>query len=150
MESRVDVPIQIYAPDRIRRFAEVFSVKYKEFPVGPRFARDWNRRALAGREAAASDPYVRGVPVQAMAIGPVRLAGLPGEVFTDFGPALRRGRDPLLPIGFANGDVGYIPTRRAFSDPTDYAAWCAPMFYQIFPFRPDAGSLLVGRLRRLL
>ncbi len=150
MESRVDVPIQIYAPDRIRRFAEVFAVKYKEFPGGPRFARDWNRRALAGREAAASDPYVRGVPVQAMAIGPVRLAGLPGEVFTDFGPALRRGRDPLLPIGFANGDVGYIPTRRAFSDPTDYAAWCAPMFYQIFPFRPDAGSLLVGRLRRLL
>lgn len=149
-ESRVDLPLQIYAPGRIRRFAAAFAEKYEDFPGGPRFARDWTRRALAGRQAAARDPRVRGVPVQALAIGPVRLAGLPGEVFSAFGPALRRGRDPLFPIGFANGDIGYIPTRRAYADPTDYAAWCAPMFYRLFPFRQDAGTILVNRLRRLL
>lgn len=149
-ESRVDLPIQVYAPDRIRRFAGAFAAKYKDFPGGPRFARDWARRAMAGREAAARDPLVRGVPVQAMAVGPVRLAGLPGEVFTDFGPALRRGRDPLFPVGFANGDIGYIPTRRAYADPTDYAAWCAPMFYQLFPFREDAGERLVATVNRIL
>lgn len=149
-ESRCDVPLQIYAPDRIRRFAEAFAANYQDFPGGPRFARDWNRRALAGREAAKRDPFLHDVPAQALAIGPVKLAGLPGEIFSEFGPALRRGRDPLFPIGFANGDVGYVPTRRTFSDPTDYAAWCAPMFYQLFPFRPDAGPRLVSRLRRLL
>jgi hypothetical protein len=149
-EIRIDLPVVVYAPARIRRFAEAFAAKYKDFPGGPRFACDWARRALAGREAVKRDPFVRDVPAQALALGPVRLAGLPGEVFSDFGPALRRGRDPLFPIGFANGDVGYIPTRRAFTDPTDYAAWCAPMFYQLFPFRPDVGSLLVGHLRRLL
>jgi hypothetical protein len=85
-----------------------------------------------------------------MAVGPVRLAGLPGEVFTDFGSALRRGRDPLFPVGFANGDIGYIPTRRAYADPTDYAAWCAPMFYQLFPFREDAGERLVASVNRIL
>lgn len=149
-ESRTDLPLRVYAPGRIRRFAATFARKYQAFPGGDRFAREWAQRALAGREAATADPFVRNVPIQAMAIGPVRMAGLPGEIFTAFGPALRRGRDPLFPIGFANGDVGYIPTRRAYADPTDYAAWCAPMFYQLFPFREDVGAILARRLRRLL
>jgi hypothetical protein len=147
LESRVDLPLRIYNAPRIRRFAAAFAEKYQAFPGGPRFAEDWMRRALAGRDAARRDPFVHGVPVQAMTIGPVRLAGLPGEVFSDFGPALRRGRDPLFPVGFANGDVGYIPTRRAYADPTDYAAWCAPMFYQLFPFTPDVGARLMSRAR---
>ena len=150
LESRVDLPLTICDAPRIRRFAAAFADKYKAFPGGPRFARDWTRRALAGRDAARRDPFVHSAPVQAMTIGPVRLAGLPGEVFSDFGPALRRGRDPLFPVGFANGDVGYIPTRRAYSDPTDYAAWCAPMFYQLFPFTPDVGARLVSRVKSLL
>jgi hypothetical protein len=150
LESRVDLPLQIYDAPRIRRFAAAFADKYKAFPSGPRFAEDWMRRALAGRKNVGDDPFLRNVPVQAVALGPVRMAGLPGEVFSEYGPALRRGRDPLWPIGFANGVVGYIPTRRAYSDPTDYAAWCAPMFYQLFPFTPDVGARLASRVRTLL
>jgi neutral ceramidase len=150
LEGRVDLPIQVYNPKRIRRFAAAFAEMYKAFPGGPRFAEDWMRRALAGRKDAGRDPLVRDVPVQAMGLGPVRLAGLPGEVFSEYGPALRRSRDPLFPVGFANGVVGYIPTRRAYSDPTDYAAWCAPMFYRLFPFQPDAGARLMIRARSLL
>jgi hypothetical protein len=46
--------------------------------------------------------------------------------------------------------VGYVPTSQAYDDPSDYAAWCAPMIYGIFPFRPDAGAILLKRVRALL
>jgi hypothetical protein len=54
--------------------------------------------------------------VQLVTLGPLRLLGLPGEVFTEIGLDLRvaAGRGPLLLAGYANDDVRYVMTDDAY------------------------------------
>ena len=78
------------------------------------------------------------------------MAALPGELFSEIGLKLRRGRDPLVPVGYANGNIGYVPSDRDFRDRTDYACYCAPMFYELFPFEPGVERTLLKAARRVL
>jgi neutral ceramidase len=89
-----------------------------------------------------------------LCIGDVVLLGANAEVFSEFTDWLRRdsGRKVYL-IGYANGDLGYLPTRAAYQE-GGYEVEVAHMFYG--GFRPKAGSLellasaaaeLVGRLK---
>jgi hypothetical protein len=149
-ETRVSLPLRVYTKREIVRAAASFTKLYAQFPAGRRFAEEWKATALARLEEFRKAPVMTGVPVQAMAIGGLEIVGLPGEIFTSFGLALRKRHPRLMPVGYANGSVGYIPTRRAYKDPSDYAAWCAPMFYAVFPFTPDVGARLMGASRRLL
>jgi hypothetical protein len=149
-EARIDLPLQAYEAARIRRFAAAFIRRYSRFPGAARFADDWETRAIKERAAVRANPRLEDVPVQAMAIGKIKLAALPGEVYSAYTAGLRRDFDPLIPVGYANGVVGYIPTRQAYADPLDYGAWCAPAFYGTFPFRPDVGAVLTRSVRRLL
>lgn len=57
---------------------------------------------------------------------------------------------PLLTIGFANGYIGYIPSRQAYRNRTDYACYYAPMFTQGFPFTPEIEALFLRESRRIL
>ena len=54
--------------------------------------------------------------VQLVTLGPLRVLGLPGEVFTEIGLDLRAaaGEDPLLLAGYANDDVRYVMTDDAY------------------------------------
>jgi neutral ceramidase len=55
--------------------------------------------------------------VQVVAVGDAAFVAIPGELFVEFGLAIKR-RSPFLYTyiaGLANGCVGYIPTRRAFA-----------------------------------
>jgi neutral ceramidase len=54
--------------------------------------------------------------VQLVTLGPLRLLGLPGEVFTEIGLDLRvaAGEGPLLLAGYANDDVRYVMTDDAY------------------------------------
>jgi hypothetical protein len=54
--------------------------------------------------------------VQLVTLGPLRLLGLPGEVFTEIGLELRvaAGEGPLLLAGYANDDVRYVMTDDAY------------------------------------
>jgi hypothetical protein len=149
-ETRVALPLQVYSAARIGRFAASFAKRYDRFPGAARFAREWEVRALAERADWREDPRLLGIPVQALAIGSVKIAALPGEIFAGYAAAWRHASDPIMPVGFANGVVGYIPTSEAYDDPSDYAAWCAPMIYGVFPFRPDAGTILLKRVKALL
>lgn len=56
--------------------------------------------------------------MQVFRIGNVILAGFPGEVFCDYGQAVRKicGRAKGLVVGFANGYIGYIPTAKALRE----------------------------------
>jgi hypothetical protein len=72
-------------------------------------------------------------------INGVILVGANAEVFSEFTDMLRRnsGKKIYL-IGYANGDVGYLPTRAAYAE-GGYEVEVAHMFYG--GFRPKAGGL---------
>src|SRR2546426_810430 len=115
------------------------------FPTGPssgprRWAAGWPRRR---RGTAMEEP----VEVQALAIGDVALVALPGEFFAESGLRLR-GRSPFrhtIPIGYADGGVGYVPPASAFAEggyETRLAPWSR--------VAPEAEALVIGAAVDLL
>jgi hypothetical protein len=149
-ERRVDIPLSIHGKRMIEREAAAFGKTYSKFPGAARFAQAWKALALENAPARRKSPYVPNVPLQALAIGGLRLIGLPAEVFCEYGLKLRKTFPSLMPLGFANGNIGYVPAGRDFRDETDYACYCAPMFYQLFPFTSDVERILLGESRALL
>jgi hypothetical protein len=53
--------------------------------------------------------------IQAMRLGPVRWISLPGEPFVETGLALKQAGANFV-VGYANGYLGYFPTRRAYEE----------------------------------
>jgi hypothetical protein len=75
----------------------------------------------------------------AVCLGNVILLGANAEVFSEFTDWLRRySNKTIYLIGYANGDLGYLPTRAAY-DEGGYEVEVAPLFYG--GFRPKAGGL---------
>jgi hypothetical protein len=150
VERRIDIPLAV--PDRraIERAAASFAKTYSQFPGAARFAGDWKKRALEAAPDMRKSPFVRNVPVQAMAIGGLKIAALPGELFCEIGLKLGRTEGPLMPVGYANGNVGYVPLDKDFRDAADYACTCAPMFYQLFPFEPGVERMFLRETRKAL
>lgn len=66
---------------------------------------------------SAEDEPVR-CEVQAIRVGPLLFAGWPGEIFCEFGMELkqRAEAEQTYVIGYANGSIGYVPTREAYSE----------------------------------
>jgi len=90
------------------------------------------------------------VPIQALAIGRLKVIALPGEIFGEIGLKLQRTDAPLVTVGYANGDIGYVPTDKDFRDTADYACTCAPMFYELFPFRPGIERTFLKAARKAI
>jgi hypothetical protein len=149
-ELRIDVPLTVYDKRTILREAASFAKTYSQFPGADRFAAEWKELALAAAPLARKSPAVRNVPVQALALGDLKVAALPGELFSEIGLKLQGTDAPLVPVGYANGNIGYVPADRDFRDRTDYACYCAPMFYQIFPFAPGVERLFLKSARAAL
>ena len=149
-EQRIELPLNIPDKRTIGRQAADFQKKYGQFPGAGRFAEEWKARALAGAPARRRSPRLLNVPVQALAIGGLKIIALPGELFCEIGLKLQKTDAPLLPIGYANGNIGYIPADRDFRDTADYACYCAPMFYELFPFRPGVERTFLRESRKLL
>lgn len=65
------------------------------------------------RESGGKVPF----PLQAVLIGDAVFLGVPGELFSETGLALKRKlARPLFIIGLANGYTGYVPTESAFRE----------------------------------
>ena len=149
-ETRMAIPLRIPSKKQIAIEAAEFAKSYAQFPGGSRFAEEWKKKALDALSTFQSKPYLGNVPLQALAVGPLKFLGIPGEVFCRLGLKLQRKWHPLFPLGYANGSIGYIPTQRAFRDPADYACACAPKFYSLFPFTSDIEKILIRESDRLL
>ena len=143
-EHRIEIPLAVYNKRTIEREAAAFRKKYSQFPGAARFAGGWKKRALAAAPARRKSPCLRNVPVQALAVGGLKIVALPGEFFCEIGLKLQKTDAPLMPIGYANGNIGYIPADKDFRDAADYACYCAPMFYQLFPFVPGVERTFLG------
>jgi len=95
----------------------------------------------SGRFARSASLYL-----QAFRIGEAVVLALPGEVFFEFGEAVRAAFPELeiLIATNANSVVGYIPSDRDF-EAAGYASGLACKFYRRFPFEPGIGAKLVNR-----
>ncbi|MGA2533011.1 MAG: hypothetical protein ABSG19_08235 [Candidatus Aminicenantales bacterium] len=150
VERRIRLPLAVPPRDEIEGRAAFFLKKNGSFPRADRFAGEWARAAVERHGELAAKPYLDNVPVQAMSIGGLKIIALPGEVFSAYSLILKREFPALITAGYANGNAGYLPSGSAFEDPEDYASVFAPMFYTVFPFRPDLPLVLVGTARELL
>ncbi len=149
-ERRIAIPLTVYDKRAIERQAAAFAKTYSQFPGAAKFAEGWRERALAAAPGLRRAPAVANVPVQALRIGGLKIAALPGEFFSAIGLKLQATDGPLVPVGYANGNIGYVPTDRDFKDKTDYACYCAPMFYQLFPFAAGVEGAFLKAARRAL
>lgn len=84
-----------------------------------RFLRDYVEELLG---IARWDGDSLSATLQYVEVGPVGLLGVPGEVFVEHGLDWKAAADAsagdgtLLPVGYANGYVGYLPTTKEFEN----------------------------------
>lgn len=85
--------------------------------------------------------------VQALRIGDLFIAAVPGEPFVELGLEIRSGLKgaAVFPIGIANGHAGYVPTVRAH-DEGGYETWLAK---SSFLDRDATPRIMEGMARRL-
>jgi neutral ceramidase len=150
VERRIRVPLDVPPLGEIESRAAFFLEKNAGFPLADRFAKEWAKTAFERHGELAAKPSLDNVPIQAMSIGDMNLISLPGEVFAVYGLTLTREFPSLFTVGYANGNIGYLPSGSAFEDRGDYASVFAPMFYTVFPFNPDIAPLLAKTARELL
>ncbi len=150
VEKRVRVPLAVPSREGVEEAAKLFLKFNSTFPLADRFAEAWLKVARARRDDMALRPRLENVPVQALAVGGLRIAALPGEVFTVYGKRLKDTWADLMPVGYAGGDIGYFPPADAYDNPADYGCYCAPMFYNVFPFTRDLEDVFLGATREML
>ena len=107
------------------------------------FVDSWRREARARVADLRIHPQISNVPVQVLSIGDVHLVAYPGEVFCELGLQIKSRHPRTVPVGCANGVIGYVPTEESYARPGDYACYSAPLFYGVAPFQPSvAGRFL--------
>jgi hypothetical protein len=121
-----------------------------------RYNVDWATHQL--ELIASGPPYELAAPVQVLRIGPAALVSWPGEIYVEPGLEVRQQSPVPLTfvVTFANGNVGYIPTRAAYESqgrPHEFGAYpttMTPRIYGRHPFRPEAAEILVTETLRML
>lgn len=79
------------------------------------------------------------VELLAVALGPLVFVGVNAEMFSTFTDLLRKAvSTQVYTVGYANGNIGYIPARAAY-DEGGYEVEVAHLFYG--GFRPKCGGL---------
>lgn len=86
--------------------------------------------------------------VQVIRIGDSAWVGLPGEIFTEIGLAIKKSSPcpHTFVIGLANDCLAYIPTDKAFEEQGGYETWAAAWN----PVGKGAEGILVGTASSLL
>jgi neutral ceramidase len=122
------------------------------------FLREWAHETLG--LLAAHPPQTLRCEISAFKIGDAVIVGLPGEMYTCVGAAIRAAspyKNTWI-AGFSDGCVGYVTHEDDFQEDLKsvaagggpYAAIMAPKIYGYPPFRPDAWRVIVDSAVRLL
>ncbi len=120
--ARTTVDLPLSPPpleDRLRaEISELESnTKSRQSDPGIKAQLLWGREMIRRIEAGEVKKSLP-VEIQAMRIGTLGLLALPGEVFVEIGLEIKN-RSPLrynMIAGYSNGNIGYIPTARAFEE----------------------------------
>ncbi len=140
------------SPTELRSELAELQVKYESQKTrNPSLAAriTWHREMLRRTEDDSLKDSLA-AEIQALRIGPLAILSLPGEVFAGIGKRIKED-SPFsynMVAGYANGNVGYIPTPGAFEEggyePNSH-------FYRSEQaFRPDVGDVLVSESGALL
>jgi neutral ceramidase len=111
---------------------------------------DWARRILDLSNSGARD-LTQPFEVQVLRIGEVAMVGLPGEVFVEYQQQIKAGSPfaHTLVFGYANGDIGYVPTAAAFPE-GGYEVEGAIRYYGETMLTPECERLVVEAARDML
>jgi len=110
---------------------------------------EWAEDALKEVEKGQPDKYAS-IELQAMGINNLTMVGIPGEVYVDIGLGIKRNSqsDYTFIIGYANGCIGYIPTREAYKIHAYETA--IRKVYGVYPFSPTVGEIVMDSAKELL
>jgi len=114
--------------------------------------RGWNvarqyftaRAQLEAARVGAEETHLP-LELQVIALNDIALIGLPGEIFVEIGEAITEA-SPFrltLPVGYANGAIGYVPTREEVPFGGYEVLW-ARAAHQGRVIRDDADRVLVA------
>jgi hypothetical protein len=143
IEKRVRLPLQVPSKEEIKRDAELWMDIYRENRDAQRFIEEWLREAESSYESFREKPYIEDIPIQGIGVGNVKILGIPGEVFCEYGLRLREKYPVLFTFGYTNGLVGYIPVKDAYRDKKDYASYIAPKIFNVLPFSQDIEDTII-------
>jgi len=109
----------------------------------------WATRMLE-KTGEGKVPQTVEIKIRALRLGRVVLVAIPGEVFAEIGLAIKKTSplDFTYVLGYADGTVGYIPTRKALAEggyETEAYIW-----YDGLPFLPSVEEVLLEGVLRLL
>jgi len=108
--------------------------------------KDWADSALT---ALNHGQTTTAFEVQRFSVGNNHIIALPGEVFVEYALNLKSEFTGLLVGGYANGNIGYVPTAAAFSE-GGYEVETAYKLYANFKLTPDCEKQILDSARRLL
>jgi neutral ceramidase len=153
VERRIRLPLQVFPKRNLDKETEAAYEATKEFARSREVVQAWRRRVVKQHDDYLKSPWMDDVPLQAVGIGEMKIMALPGEIFSGYGVKLAARWPGLLTFGYANGNIGYLPSKKAFKTPNDYACYCAPKFYALFAFAPEVEPVLLrdcdGLLKKL-
>lgn len=102
---------------------------------------EWTEEALSEIEKGQPKKHVS-IEIQVIRINNLVLLAIPGEVYVEIGTAIKKSS--RLPytfiVGYANGCIGYIPTRRAYE--IDFYETAIRKVYGIYPFASDVEKIV--------
>jgi len=150
VEKRIRLPLQVFPKRDLDKKTEAAYEANKDFARSREVVQAWRRRLVKQHDAYLKSPWMDDVPLQAVGIGDMKIMALPGEIFSGYGVKLAAKWPRLMTFGYANGNIGYIPTKKAFSTPNDYACFAAPKFYALFAFAPEVETALLRECDGLL
>lgn len=137
----VSLPLEVLDAEGINRFADKALLDAEPLAQwGEKYRRvveHWRKTLLKNGSNTGNGHHE--AELFGIRLNGVLLIGANAEVFSAFTDMLRRQSDAkIYLIGYANGDVGYLPTRAAYAE-GGYEVEVAHMFYG--GFRPQAGGL---------
>lgn len=149
-EKRINLPLQVPSPEEIKKETRKLQTKHSSNKPFLKFMDEWSEDAKKVCIEMQKKPYQENVPVQAIALGDLKILGLPGEVFCEIGLKLREERPLLFTLGLSGGNIGYLPTEIAYQSEFDYACYQAPKYYHYFPFTPELEKVIVNTSEEIL
>lgn len=153
LQRVVRLPLDVFDVERVHTVVEEalrspmplaqWGEKYK------RVVKHWRASVLAELQAGTAASH-REAELYAVSLGPLTMLGMNAEVFSEFSDWLRAASNgPVCVIGYANGDLGYLPTRTAYSE-GGYEVEVAYFFYGGFRPKPGGLELLAKEAIQLL
>jgi neutral ceramidase len=134
LETRQALPLSVPSRAEIEKEKEAWLEANSGNEGCRRFIENWAERAEKKFDRLKEKPYLTDIPLQTLAIGPLKIIAIPGEVFCNYGLRLQKKHPLIFTIGYANGYIGYLPTADAYRNSSDYACYIAPKFAGLFPF----------------